>query len=410
MIEAVEQALRQNERQKDQERLEKLPSTAWGMVQWALAIALAPLVSAWRRLRHWTRMLFVKVIRCGPVPRHVAFIMDGNRRYAQKSHIPRAEGHRRGFDKLMEVLQWCLDIGVKEVTLYAFSIENFKRSADEVGALMSLAVTKILQALKHGFAVPHHRQRTSCCRSTNTSKHHFAARQQKLVPAAPRAHPLCWRPFPAATGRAQGRGVCSQNLLRVCSPLKHHHHQSRGNTSLFTPHREEQDAQVNATLNLCVSYTSRNEMTDAIQRIVAAVKRGDLEPSDVDETLLEQSLFVGDNPDMLVRTSGEYRFSDFLLWQTSYSLFMATERLWPALKFVDLFFSMLVYQRDAERVRQSHREFVRAQPLSQRARLFLDKLHHERLQQQIALGNPDDQPEHSDTAQDRQAAAEAPEE
>ena len=159
-----------------------------------------------------------------------------------------------------------------------------------------------------------------------------------------------------------------------------------------------------------MSYTSRNEMTDAIQRIVAAVKRGDLEPSDVDETLLEQSLFVGDNPDMLVRTSGEYRFSDFLLWQTSYSLFMATERLWPALKFVDLFFSMLVYQRDAERVRQSHREFVRAQPLSQRARLFLDKLHHERLQQQIALGNPDDQPEHSDTAQDRQAAAEAPEE
>jgi len=73
--------------------------------------------------------------------------MDGNRRFARKENIPRAEGHKRGFDKLMEVLQWCLEIGVKEVTLYAFSIENYKRSRDEVGALMSLAVTKIIEVV-----------------------------------------------------------------------------------------------------------------------------------------------------------------------------------------------------------------------------------------------------------------------
>lgn len=115
-------------------------------------VLLAPLTLLWKKFRHWVRMFLIAVLQCGPIPHHVAFIMDGNRRFAQKKHIPRAEGHRRGFDKLMEVLQWCLDIGVKEVTLYAFSIENFKRSQEEVTALMSLAITKIVEALDDEFA------------------------------------------------------------------------------------------------------------------------------------------------------------------------------------------------------------------------------------------------------------------
>lgn len=114
-------------------------------------VLLAPLALLWKKFRHWVRMFLIAVLQCGPIPHHVAFIMDGNRRFAQKKHIPRAEGHRRGFDKLMEVLQWCLDIGVKEVTLYAFSIENFKRSQEEVTALMSLAITKIVEALDDEF-------------------------------------------------------------------------------------------------------------------------------------------------------------------------------------------------------------------------------------------------------------------
>ena len=117
-------------------------------------LLLAPLALLWKKLTKWMRAFLIAILHCGPIPRHVAFIMDGNRRYARKEHIPRAEGHKRGFDKLMEVLQWCLEVGVKEVTLYAFSIENFKRSQDEVGALMSLAVTKIVDFILKEFA-PH---------------------------------------------------------------------------------------------------------------------------------------------------------------------------------------------------------------------------------------------------------------
>ena len=141
-----------------------------------------------------------------------------------------------------------------------------------------------------------------------------------------------------------------------------------------------------AVLNLCFSYTSRNEMTDAINHIVTAVKAGDLKSQDVDENLLEQSLFLGDNPDMLVRTSGEYRFSDFLLWQASYSLFLSTDRLWPALKFIDLFFSILMFQRDSDRVKQWHQEFAPLQPLSPRAEKYVQELRDRRLQEQLKLG------------------------
>ena len=148
-----------------------------------------------------------------------------------------------------------------------------------------------------------------------------------------------------------------------------------------------------AVLNLCFSYTSRNEITDAVSNIVTAVKTGELEPEDVDEHLLEQSLFLCDNPDMLVRTSGEYRFSDFLLWQAAYSLFLSTDRLWPALKFIDLFFSILMFQRDAHRVKQWHQEFAPLSPLSSRAEEYVRSLRTRRLEAQLSLAtsNPIDE-------------------
>ncbi|KAF2880569.1 hypothetical protein ILUMI_25607 [Ignelater luminosus] len=90
----------------------------------------------------WFQKFCINVLKCGPIPRHVAFIMDGNRRFAKKIHLKRKDGHTRGFDKLAETLQWCLVLGIKEVTVYAFSIENFKRSSDEVDTLMDLAREK----------------------------------------------------------------------------------------------------------------------------------------------------------------------------------------------------------------------------------------------------------------------------
>lgn len=155
--------------------------------------------------------------------------------------------------------------------------------------------------------------------------------------------------------------------------------------------RKDMQKDAQCFLNLCFSYTSRNEITDAVNHVVTAVKAGKLEPDDVNENLLEQSLFLGDNPDMLVRTSGEYRFSDFLLWQASYSLFLSTERLWPALKFIDLFFSILVFQRNCDRVRQQHAEFVDPHPLTPRAQKYIAELQKQRLEQQLALASPQPQ-------------------
>lgn len=89
----------------------------------------------------------MNVLKTGAVPKHVAFIMDGNRRFAQKKNVQKIEGHTKGFDKLAETLQWCLDLGIPEVTVYAFSIENFKRSKEEVDTLMRLAKDKFEQLL-----------------------------------------------------------------------------------------------------------------------------------------------------------------------------------------------------------------------------------------------------------------------
>ncbi|KAG6464477.1 hypothetical protein O3G_MSEX014539 [Manduca sexta] len=94
------------------------------------------------------QLFCIKVIKTGRIPQHIAFIMDGNRRYAKKASVDKKTGHYRGFDKLSETLKWCLDLGIPEVTVYAFSIENFKRGADEVEALMDLARDKFQRLLE----------------------------------------------------------------------------------------------------------------------------------------------------------------------------------------------------------------------------------------------------------------------
>ncbi|CAB1333520.1 unnamed protein product [Coregonus sp. 'balchen'] len=91
--------------------------------------------------------LSANILKAGPMPKHVAFIMDGNRRYARKRQVERQEGHTQGFDKLAETLRWCLNLNIHEVTVYAFSIENFKRSKDEVDGLMELAKQKFIRLL-----------------------------------------------------------------------------------------------------------------------------------------------------------------------------------------------------------------------------------------------------------------------
>jgi ditrans,polycis-polyprenyl diphosphate synthase len=210
---------------------------------------------------NWYQRLAVNIIKSGPVPNHIAFIMDGNRRFATKINKKKYEGHAEGFEKLSETLQWCLDLGIKEVTVYAFSIENFKRSPEEVDTLMSLAREKFKKMLEE---------------------------QDKLME----------------------QGIC----IRIIGNLKLlplDIQKTVAEAMLLTKNNKT------AILNVAFAYTSRDELTSSMTTILEGVECGDLDVKDIDEHLIDKCLYTRhcSEPDLLLRTSGESRFSDFLLWQ-----------------------------------------------------------------------------------------------
>lgn len=250
-------------------------------------------VSSWVRESNllWYHRWVIRVLKAGPIPQHVAFIMDGNRRFAQKENIAKAEGHSKGFDKLSETLQWCQDIGICEVTVYAFSIENFKRTKEEVDTLMSLAREKF----------------------------------RKLLEERDKLHE---------------RGIC----IRII-----------GNTALLPEDIQRFLAEAvlitrnntKAFLNVAFSYTSRDEMAHSIRTVAEGFAQGKLQQGDIDEELLSRCMYTkhGTNPDLLVRTSGEVRLSDFLTWQSASTVIYFTETLWPDFNVWQLFGAVFYYQR-----------------------------------------------------------------
>lgn len=208
--------------------------------------------------------------------------MDGNRRFANKSCIDKKQGHAKGFDKLSETLQWCLDIGVKEVTVYAFSIENFKRSEDEVDALMSLAREKFEKLLEE------------------RDKLHEKGIRIQIIGN------LRLLPKDIAKSMAEAMILTKDNKSSV--------------------------------LNVAFAYTSRDEITNAIKTISGGVKSKDIQLDDIDENLISKCLYTNQStdPDLLVRTSGEVRFSDFLLWQVKKHVFAVY------IIYTNIFFSLIV--------------------------------------------------------------------
>ncbi|KFB41404.1 AGAP002026-PA-like protein [Anopheles sinensis] len=239
----------------------------------------------------WYHRWVIRVLQAGPIPTHVAFIMDGNRRYAKKANIAKAEGHSAGFEKLSETLQWCLEVGISEVTVYAFSIENFKRTKEEVDTLMNLAREKF----------------------------------QRLLAERDKLHE---------------RGICIR-IIGNWDLLAPDIQRSIAEAVLLTRHNRK------ATLNVAFAYTSRDEITHSIRTIAEAVGDGKLEPEDVSEELLTRCLYTkySAEPDLLVRTSGEVRLSDFLLWQSTSTVMYFTETLWPELTIWHLLGAVFYYQR-----------------------------------------------------------------
>ncbi|XP_061771149.1 dehydrodolichyl diphosphate synthase complex subunit DHDDS isoform X1 [Nerophis ophidion] len=264
------------------------------------------------------------ILKAGPMPKHVAFIMDGNRRFARKKNMERQEGHTQGFNKLAETLRWCKQLNIREVTVYAFSIENFKRPKDEVDGLMNLARQKFEKLLDE---------------------------REKL----------------------EKHGVC----IRVL-----------GDLNLLPPDLQQVIAKAvlstrahnKCFLNVCFAYTSRYEITNAVREMAWGVEQGLIKASDVSEALLSECLYSNSspNPDLLIRTSGEVRLSDFLLWQTSHSCLVFQSVLWPEYSFWNLCEAILQYQvnhQSIQSARDLHREHQALQQLESDRACVAEHLH-----------------------------------
>lgn len=206
------------------------------------------------------------------IPHHVAIIMDGNGRWAQQRGKPRSEGHRAGASSVREVMRACLPLGIKYLTLYSFSTENWRRPKDEIDALMELCVLY--------------------CRSE----------QESLVREGIRVR---W------IGDRDGLPAPVRGALEDVERAT--------------------ESQTGATLVLAINYAGRAEIARAARRIAEDVRAGRLEPADVDERAVAERLYTGDipDPDLLIRTAGEMRVSNFLLWQISYAEIHVTSTLWP---------------------------------------------------------------------------------
>jgi len=246
-----------------------------------------------RKLRPWYERLCGSILRAGALPKHVAFIMDGNRRYAKRNEVSRAAGHLAGFERLAAVLESCLDMGITEVTVYAFSIENFNRSQEEVDCLFDLCREKFRVLLE--------------------------GRQQQLL----MEHKVCVRIIGDIT-------LLPMDLQKMLARVVL-------NTA----------ANSRAVLNVCLAYTSRNDMASAVRACAKAVQAGVLAPTDVTDDVISRAMMTGQMPelDMLLRTSGEVRLSDFLLWESSHCCLVFEKILWPDFSIWELYKAILLFQR-----------------------------------------------------------------
>ncbi len=222
------------------------------------------------------------------IPRHIAVIMDGNGRWARERGLPRIEGHRRGSESVRACTAACLEAGVPYLTLYAFSKENWQRPADEVAALMVLL------------------------------DRFLAERTAEIMERNIRLR---------AIGHLQD--LPDKARRRLEDTIE----RSAGNTAL--------------TLTLALSYGARTEIADAARQLAREAKEGKLDPERIDEEAVAARLYTAGvpDPDLLVRTSGEMRISNFLLWQISYAEIVVTPKLWPDFAKEDLFAAMQEYAR-----------------------------------------------------------------
>ena len=226
------------------------------------------------------------------LPQHVAIIMDGNGRWAAARRLPRLFGHRAGADAVRRTVEACCELGVKALTLYAFSWENRDRPSEEIHELMGLLVEFIRREMPA-----------------------MHANRVRLL----------------AIGRLE------ELPARVRQSLAHASTETAAHDRL--------------TLTLALSYGGRQELVDAARRLAEEVRQGRLRPEEIDEARLAQTLYTAGrpDPDLVIRTSGEQRLSNFLLWQSSYAELYVTPTLWPDFGKAELVEALAEYERRERR-------------------------------------------------------------
>jgi undecaprenyl diphosphate synthase len=228
----------------------------------------------------------------GAVPRHVAIIMDGNGRWARERHLPRPLGHRAGMKAVREAIEGAIEAGVQVLTVFAFSEENWKRPAPEISALMNLLEEYIAREI----------------------------------------------------GELAAQGV-------KVSVLGDRTRLTPGGRSAVDRVEAETHSGTRLALNLCISYSSRAEITHAARLAAEEILHGSRRLEDLDEQAIASKLYTAPwgDPDLLIRTSGEQRISNFLLWQLAYAELHLTPVLWPDFTRGTLFEAILDFQRRERR-------------------------------------------------------------
>ena len=227
-----------------------------------------------------------------PPPRHIAIIMDGNGRWAKKRGLPRTAGHAAGAESFRRIANYCRTLGVRYLTVYAFSTENWKRSQEEIGGIMSLLRRYLEEAL----------------RDMEKNQVHFVFFGD-LSKLSPELRTLC-----------------------------------RNTEARSAAYHEVQ-------VNFCLNYGGRDEIVQAARRFAEAVSQGEKRPEELDEALFSQYLYSANLPDpeLIIRPSGEERISNFLLWQSAYSELVFQDVLWPDYSPNDLDAAIAEFHRRSRR-------------------------------------------------------------
>jgi tritrans,polycis-undecaprenyl-diphosphate synthase [geranylgeranyl-diphosphate specific] len=228
-----------------------------------------------KKINEFRDLKLLEQIMNNGVPKHVAIIMDGNRRFATELGLPPDTGHLFGRDKLEEVLNWCFDLGIKNLTVYAFSTENFDRDNTEIKTLMNLCRNELDKALK----------------DSRIHKNQVKIRVIGRLDLLP--------------------NDISKSAQYVMDKTKNYNKYS---------------------LNIAIAYGGREEIIQAIQKIASDVKENKLRIEDIKESIVSKYLYTNGlpDPDLILRTSGEERISNFLLWQLAYSELYFSDVYWPA--------------------------------------------------------------------------------